>query len=118
MTPSLSAALADAEVVHAASAIDAAVATIADALAPEPEPELEPAPGFCVMSTSCLPSGTGPPGLAGHDPGGLTGCERPKGIVPGAPTWRLPEAATNVVGFVLWNWHWKRPLSSAFLGAF
>ncbi len=32
MTPSLSAALADAEVVHTASAIDAAVATIADAI--------------------------------------------------------------------------------------
>lgn len=73
-----------------------------------------PAPGSCVMSDSCWPSGTGPLGLAGQEPGGLTGPEWPKGMVPLSPTLTLP---TKVVGLVEANWHWKSPLSSEFLGA-
>lgn len=45
-----------------------------------------PTPGFWVTSTSWVPSATPPCVLAGHDLGGLTGEERPKGIVPLAPT--------------------------------
>ena len=69
------------------------------------------------MSTSCWPSGMGPLGCAGHEPAGLRGLDMPKGIVPGAPTFRLLGELTNVVGFVDWNWHWNSPLSSAFFGA-
>ena len=71
--------------------------------------------GCCVMSTSCWPSGMGPLGLAGHEAAGLTGALRPKGMVPGLPTLTPP---TKVSWEALWNWHWKRPWSSAFFGAF
>jgi hypothetical protein len=81
---------------------------------PAPAPELPGTPGFCVMSVSWVPSAIGPEGLAKQEPGGETGLVRPKGIVPGAPTCRPP---TKVVGLEPWNWHWKRPLSSGFLGA-
>jgi len=55
-----------------------------------------PARGFCVMSTSCVPSAMGPLGLAGQDPGGLTGELSPNGIVPGWPTATPP---TNTFSF-------------------
>lgn len=42
-----------------------------------------PTPGFCVKSTSCVPSAMGPPGLAGQEPGGFRGAVLPKGMVPG-----------------------------------
>ena len=70
--------------------------------------------GSCVMSTSCVPSGMGPLGLAGHEPGGLTGVDNPKGIVPAPPTCVPP---TKAVWFAPWNWHWNSPLSSRLFGA-
>ena len=79
----------------------------------EPDPP-EGVPGDEVISVSCVPSAMGPVGLAGHEPGGETGAVRPKGMVPGEPTARLP---TKVVWLSPWNWHWKKPLSSAFWGA-
>lgn len=67
-----------------------------------PEPELEElaTPGFCVMLTSCSPSGMGPEGFAGQEPAGETGELMPKGIVPGEPTASPP---TKVVSLTLWN---------------
>lgn len=56
----------------------------------------------------------GPVGFAGHEPAGERGVVWPKGMVPAAPTATPP---TNVVAFAPWNWHWNRPLSSAFFGA-
>ncbi len=71
-------------------------------------------PGSWVMSLSCWPSGMGPVGFAGHEPAGERGVVWPKGMVPAAPTATPP---TKVVAFAPWNWHWNRPLSSAFFGA-
>ena len=71
-------------------------------------------PGSCVTSVSCVPSAMGPAGFAGQSPKGESGAERPKGIVPAAPSARPP---TNVCWSAPWNWHWKRPASSAFFGA-
>lgn len=71
-------------------------------------------PGESVISVSWLPSVMGPEGLAGQDPGGERGVVKPKGMVPAAPTASPP---TNVVWSSPWNWHWKKPLSSAFFGA-
>ena len=102
----------EAAVVAAGAATEVPVAgAVAEAAAgadePEPEPvellEEAPTPGFCVMSTSCWPSGIGPLGFAGQEPAGLTGLDRPNGMVPGSPTLRLPDEPTNVVGFVDWN---------------
>lgn len=84
------------------------VGSAAGALLPE-------AKGTVVISVSWDPSAMGPPGLAGQDPGGLTGEVIPKGMVPGAPTANPP---TNVFGLTPLNWHWYNPLSSEFLGAF
>ena len=70
--------------------------------------------GLVVISMSCVPAGMGPPGLAGQDPGGLTGALMPNGMVPGDPTKNPP---TNVCRLAPWNWHWNNPLSSLFLGA-
>lgn len=50
---------------------------------PEGEAPPFPTPGFCVKSTSCVPSAMGPSGLAAHDPGGCRGILWPKGMVPG-----------------------------------
>lgn len=77
-------------------------------------PPAAPTPGFWVMLTSCTPSGMGPAGFAGHEPGGVRGVVWPKGIVPAPPTAVPP---TKVVSSALWNWHWNRPFSSAFFGA-
>ncbi len=70
-------------------------------------------PGDWTISVSCCPSGIGPEGFAGQLPGGFRGAFWPNGIVPLAPT-ALPSA--NFLGSTPWNWHWKRPLSSAFRG--
>jgi len=78
----------------------------------EPEPE-EGTPGFWVIATNCWPAGIGPPGLAGQEPSGLRGAECPKGMVPDAPRAAPP---TKTLRLAPWNWHWKRPLSSAFFG--
>lgn len=105
--------------VAAAVAVAFAFVLLAEALVaalalPESLEELADTPGSCVMSTSWLPPAIGPLGLAGQEPAGETGALRPKGMVPVPPTAMPP---TNVVKSAPWNWHWKRPLSSAFCGA-
>lgn len=94
---------------------------IADAVGAAEAAEIPPVvevlpltPGFWVRSTSCVPSAIGPEGLARQDPAGDRGADMPKGIVPFPPT-AIPP--TKVLGSSPWNWHWKRPLSSALRGA-
>ena len=91
------------------SALDELLALLAPA-APLPEGT----PGEETILFSCAPAVIGPEGFAGQPPGGFTGELCPNGIVPGAPTLRLP---TKLVKLAPWNWHWKSPLSSAFFGA-
>lgn len=74
----------------------------------------ETSPGLSTVSVSCVPSAMGPDGCATQEPGGLRGEVMPKGIVPAPPTLTPP---TKVVWSEPWNWHWKRPFSSAFLEA-
>jgi len=58
----------------------------------------------------------GPEGCAGQLPGGLKGLDWPKGMVPGCPTAMGPLGEMKVWVLADWNWHWKRPFNSGFLG--
>ncbi len=97
-----------------AAELAAAVAVATGAAVAALPPEELPTPGSWVMETSCEPSAIGPLGLAGQEPAGFRGVDWPKGMVPGEPTLRPP---TKVCSSALWNWHWKRPVNSAFVGA-
>ena len=66
------------------------VTLLADGVPLPPE-----AKGLVVISESCVPAGIGPLGLAGQDPGGVTGDVIPNGMVPGLPTANPP---TNTAG--------------------
>ena len=111
--------VAAAFVVVAAASVDVAAAVPVDESLSSSSPQSDslgifPRPGSCVTSVSCAPSAMGPAGFAGHAPKGESGAERPNGMVPAAPSARPP---TNVCWSAPWNWHWKRPASSAFFGA-